>query len=273
MRKFLIVPLALIVATLAYAGGRPRVTQPPTSASVDGASINPSYISTGGVDAGAYLSTAASGADGFRCLTEGCQFQIGPDTNIAESGTTILSSAAVEAPTFVASSNNGLRFTNAGGAGIFVGLGTTLTNPGGNCNSTSSPTGYSSSISYDGDDHRHILCQNGVARYAKVANNAAPTVVACSGTAASVAWSKGTGIFEFDVGTSCAGESTATITFGTTATNGWLCHCTNQTTAARNVLNLSGSGTTAVISQFAFVTDVAQDFADGDNVRCTCEGD
>lgn len=101
----------------------------------------------------------------------------------------------------------------------------------------------------------------------------APTVAACSGgTAASMTWNTHSAVFQFDVGTSCAGESTATITFGEAAANGFVCHCENKTTADRAVHCLSGSATTAVCTNVVISTGAAGDWADGADVWCICFG-
>jgi hypothetical protein len=100
-----------------------------------------------------------------------------------------------------------------------------------------------------------------------------PTVVACSGTAASVTASNGTAAFQFDVGTSCAGESTAVITLPT-ATTGWVCSC-SSTTADRILQQkvMPNASTTQVTMQNIVISTGANgDFTDGADVACMCRG-
>ena len=108
---------------------------------------------------------------------------------------------------------------------------------------------------------------------AKAMVNTAPTVVACSGTAASVTWSNGTAAFVFDVGTSCASESTAVITLPA-ATNGWICSC-SSTTADKMLLQKvipPANGTTVTMQNITISTGANGDFADGADVGCKCMG-
>lgn len=99
----------------------------------------------------------------------------------------------------------------------------------------------------------------------------APTVVACSGTAASITASNGTAAFQFDVGTSCTGESTAAITLPT-ATTGWYCNC-SSTTADRMIQQKAASTTTvATVTNIVISTGAAGDFTDGADVFCSCMG-
>lgn len=100
----------------------------------------------------------------------------------------------------------------------------------------------------------------------------APTVVACSGTAASIVWANGSFAFKFDVGTSCAGESTATITFGSSASDEWSCSCFIRAGTVTNLTQTSGSATTAVLTNYSKTLGTAVDFADGDDVQCMCLG-
>lgn len=101
----------------------------------------------------------------------------------------------------------------------------------------------------------------------------APTVVACSGTAASITSSNGTAAFVFDVGTSCAGESTAVITLPA-ATTGWICMCTSTT--ADRVLQQkvipAASTTVVTIQNIVMSTGANGDFTDGADVACLCHG-
>lgn len=102
-------------------------------------------------------------------------------------------------------------------------------------------------------------------------SDTAVTVVACSGTAASIVWVNGTASFRFDVGTSCAGESTATITF-TAMTNEPTCSCFIRAGTVTNLVQTSGSTTTAVLTNYSKTTGLAVDFTDGDDVQCACTG-
>lgn len=100
-------------------------------------------------------------------------------------------------------------------------------------------------------------------------SHTAPTVVACSGTAASVTSANGSVAFQFDVGTSCAGESTATITLPA-ATTGWVCTC-SSTTADRMIQQKVASSTTAVVmTNIVISTGAAGDFTDGADLFCGC---
>lgn len=106
---------------------------------------------------------------------------------------------------------------------------------------------------------------------AKLIQDTAPTVVACSGTAASVTWRNATAVLQFDVGTSCAGESTATITMPASAT-GWVCSC-SITTADRILQQKAASSTTAVVlTNIVVSTGAAGDFTDGADAFCICMG-
>jgi hypothetical protein len=100
-----------------------------------------------------------------------------------------------------------------------------------------------------------------------------PTVVACSGTAASVTMSGGTASVVFDVGTACAGESTAVLTLPA-ASNGWLCSC-SSTTADRILQQkvIPPANTTTVTMQNIVISTGANgDFTDGADVGCICRG-
>jgi hypothetical protein len=98
-----------------------------------------------------------------------------------------------------------------------------------------------------------------------------PTVAACSGgTAASITWAASTAVFQFDVGTACAGENTATITLPA-ATNGWSCDCWN-TGAATNIRQSGGTTTSAVVTNYGTTVATAADWTDGADIRCMCFG-
>jgi hypothetical protein len=100
----------------------------------------------------------------------------------------------------------------------------------------------------------------------------APTVTACSGTAASITAHNGTGSVVFDVGTSCAGESTAVLTLPA-ATVGWLCSCAS-TTADRIIQQkvMPASTTQATLQNIVISTGANGDFTDGADVGCICHG-
>lgn len=89
-------------------------------------------------------------------------------------------------------------------------------------------------------------------------------------TSPAVTWNNGSAAFQIDVGTSC-GVSTITVTLPTAA-NGWMCSCANLSTADRMVLNLSGTTTTAVLTNVVISTGAAGNWADGADVRCQCRG-
>lgn len=100
----------------------------------------------------------------------------------------------------------------------------------------------------------------------------APTVAACSGgSAATMTWYANSITFQFDVGTSCAGESTATVTFPTATTNGWMCSCANISNASTVTLT-GGTTATAVLTNYSKTTGLAANWTDGDDIRCTCTG-
>lgn len=106
------------------------------------------------------------------------------------------------------------------------------------------------------------------------ASSTAPTVTACSGgTAATMTTSNGTAAFVFDVGTACAGESTAVLTFPA-ATTGWLCSCSSTT--ADRVLQQKvippASTTQVTIQNIVMSTGANGDFTDSADVGCVCTG-
>lgn len=100
----------------------------------------------------------------------------------------------------------------------------------------------------------------------------APTVTGFC-TSPSVTWNNGSAAFQLDVGTSCTGISTGTITLPA-ATNGWKCDCSNITAAGlvRRVEQAGGSTTTATLQSVSQTTGLAVDWTDGDDVRCMCLG-
>jgi hypothetical protein len=100
-----------------------------------------------------------------------------------------------------------------------------------------------------------------------------PTVVACSGTAASITVANGTAAVQFDVGTACAGESTAVLTMPA-ATTGWVCSC-SSTTADRIIQQKvmpNASTTTVTLQNVVISTGANGDFTDGTDVACLCRG-
>lgn len=100
----------------------------------------------------------------------------------------------------------------------------------------------------------------------------APTISnGCTGE--SVTWTNGTAEFQFDVGTSCTGVSTTTITFPAAA-HVWGCDCDHVTSpATRYEATTSWPNTTSqVLTNFVRTTGVAGDYADGDDILCRCRG-
>lgn len=98
----------------------------------------------------------------------------------------------------------------------------------------------------------------------------APTTpVAC--TSPTVTWSNGTATFQIDVGTSCTGVSTLTVTL-TASTNGWECTASNITTAARDVWATAWTTTSVTFTNTARTTGLATDFVDGADIRVKCMG-
>lgn len=97
--------------------------------------------------------------------------------------------------------------------------------------------------------------------------NSAPTLTGGC-TTPTMTWNTGTATFQFDVGTSCTGVSTITVTLPT-ASNGWTCNCWSVSAAAtRAVEQTGGSTTTCVLTNFVRTTGVAGDWADGADVQC-----
>lgn len=200
---------------------------------------------------GPMRSSAASGSCAFAAVTEGARTCFGPDTYARENGNNIEltpnTGGYVDVTVGRVVARNaaaGFSFGTAGSEFFGMAAGSAIVSL-----SSSGALGTGSQI---------------------VLSSTAPTVVACSGTAASVTWSAGSMSFQFDVGTSCAGENTATITLPT-ATNGWVCHCIN-TGAATNVRQSGGSTTTAVITNYGTSVATPADWTDGADIRCMCHG-
>lgn len=105
----------------------------------------------------------------------------------------------------------------------------------------------------------------------KAITNTTPTVTACSGgSAAAMAWTNGSALFEFDVGTSCAGESTAVITLEAVA-HGYTCKCWNVS-ATTNLVQTAGNTTTVTITNMGTSVATPANWTDGHNVQCLCMG-
>lgn len=120
------------------------------------------------------------------------------------------------------------------------------------------------------------LDQNGVfsitSRLANRAwNGTAPTVSGFC-TSPSVPANNGTFGFTVNVGTSCAGVSTGTITLPA-ATNGWVCHFANVSNPATSApAQTGGTTTTATVTNYARTTGLAADWTDSDVIRVSCHG-
>lgn len=100
--------------------------------------------------------TVSGSGGGAISATTGTFTGVVTATSFTGSGT-----PAFTGPQFIATSSNGVRFTNAGATGIFYGFGETLTDPGAACNTSDTPTGFSSTLSYDGDGRFHVACLDG----------------------------------------------------------------------------------------------------------------
>jgi hypothetical protein len=99
----------------------------------------------------------------------------------------------------------------------------------------------------------------------------APTVTGFC-TSPSVAWNAGSSTFEVNVGTSCTGISTGTITFFANA-NGWSCACDNKTApTTRTIGTTTWANNSITVTNFSRTAGTAADFADGALVRCGCHG-
>lgn len=100
-----------------------------------------------------------------------------------------------------------------------------------------------------------------------------PTVTACSGgTAASVTWANGSAVFQFDVGTSCAGESTAVITFGAEAVHCWSCSCWDVGAATNIRPSACTSTTVTTITNYGTSVATPANWSDGADIQCMCRG-
>lgn len=96
---------------------------------------------------------------------------------------------------------------------------------------------------------------------------AVPSLTSFGGTGASIA---GSGVaFDINVGTVAPG-GTGTLTFATTATTGYNCHCENITNNATSVIGQTGSSTTTcVIANYVRTTGIAGNWTASDHLRCT----
>lgn len=103
-----------------------------------------------------------------------------------------------------------------------------------------------------------------------ISGTAPSSPIAC--TSPTIINSNGTATVEIDVGTTCAGISTISITLPTVAVeyNCTINNKTNPTTS--NPSQTSWSSTGATFTNFSRTTGIATDWTDGDNVRITCIG-
>lgn len=96
-------------------------------------------------------------------------------------------------------------------------------------------------------------------------------VTACSGgSAASITWTNGTALFQFDVGTSCAGETTAAITFPTAAAHCWGCTCWDVGAATNIRTSACTSTTVTTITNYGTSVATPANWTDGADIQCTC---
>lgn len=96
--------------------------------------------------------------------------------------------------------------------------------------------------------------------------NSKPALTSFGGTGASIT---GTGLsFVINVGTVAPG-STGTITFATTATNGYSCSCYDETAGVlTNTKVTSSTTTTCVLGNFTTATGVAANWTASDKIHC-----
>lgn len=99
----------------------------------------------------------------------------------------------------------------------------------------------------------------------------APTVpVAC--TSPTVTWNNGTAAFQIDVGTTCAGISTLSMTMPA-STNAWVCYAVNTTTSTTAEVEMTAStSTSATFTNYTRTTGVALTWVDGADIRIGCLG-
>lgn len=91
-------------------------------------------------------------------------------------------------------------------------------------------------------------------------------------TSPAMSWSNGNALFQFTVGTTCAGISTIVLTFPAAA-DGYECKCTNTTAPATRIIDSSAwSTTTVTITNYSRTLGTAADFADSAAIRCACRG-
>ena len=97
----------------------------------------------------------------------------------------------------------------------------------------------------------------------------APTVTGFC-TSPSVPNSNGTAAFTINVGTSCTGISTGSITLPA-ATTAWVCHVQNVTTPASYIVGQTGgTATTATVTNYSRTTGLAADWTASDVLRVSC---
>lgn len=94
--------------------------------------------------------------------------------------------------------------------------------------------------------------------------------VAC--TSPTVTNANGTAAFLIDVGTSCAGISTLSVTMPA-ATNGWNCNADSLTAPATSNPEQSATTTSSVtVTNYVRTTGVAGAWADGADISISCFG-
>lgn len=91
-------------------------------------------------------------------------------------------------------------------------------------------------------------------------------------TSPAIPANNGSAAFTFNVGTTCTGISTATITLPA-ATTGWVCQFANVTNPATSAPSQTGGTTTTVtFTNYVRTTGVAGDWTDSDVLRVSCMG-
>ena len=102
-------------------------------------------------------------------------------------------------------------------------------------------------------------------------SSTAPTVSGFC-TSPSVPANNGTIAFTVNVGTSCTGISTGTITLPA-ATTGWVCQAQDVTTPASFVIGQTGgTTTTATVTNYGRTTGLAVDWTASEVIRFSCSG-
>lgn len=105
---------------------------------------------------------------------------------------------------------------------------------------------------------------------AALTDTATAVTIANGCTGETVTWSNGSALFQFDVGTTCTGVTTTTVTFPAAA-HAWGCDCWNIG-AATNVRQSGGSATTAVLTNYGNTVATPTDWTDGADIQCHCRG-